>query len=334
LRVLRSFSIAAVSTAVLAFALLSETPAMAAPVSPGHATPVQREQAQSRFLKGKEKYAKKDYEGALVEFRASLEIIGSPNARLYVGRCLRELGRIVPAYVELGRTEVEANELIHEDPRYEKAGESAHEERTKLEPSLAFINVEVTHATDDTKLKVNGDEIRRAGWNEPIPVLPGTAEIVVEQPGQAPLQKTISVQATDRKVVSIDLADAVPPPVAKVEAPKPPEPSGNMMRTMAWVAGGVAVVGVGAFVVFGLKSNSTYSDLDAACKSGPCPPGRQDDIDSGRTDQTIANVGLAVGLTAAAASAALFVFSSRSSKSSARARLDVGPSFVGVHGAF
>ena len=128
--------------------------AFAAGVAPGQATAVQREQAQTRFARGKEKLAKGDHAGALVEFNASLDIVASPNTRLFVGRCLRESGRLVEAYVELGRTEIEAKELAKDDPRYEKAGQSAHEERAKLEPKLGFVEVEVAHADATTTLKV------------------------------------------------------------------------------------------------------------------------------------------------------------------------------------
>src|SRR4051794_12153413 len=106
--------------------------ASAAGVAPAKATPVQREQAQSRFLKGRDLYNAKKYDAALVELTASLDIVASPNTRLYVGRCLRDMGRLVAAYAELGRTAVEAKELRGEDARYEKAAESATEERAKL----------------------------------------------------------------------------------------------------------------------------------------------------------------------------------------------------------
>src|SRR4051794_15796306 len=76
--------------------------ARAAGVAPGKATPVQREQAQSRFIKGRDLYNAKKYDAALVELSASLDIVASPNTRLYVGRCLRDMGRLVAAYAELG----------------------------------------------------------------------------------------------------------------------------------------------------------------------------------------------------------------------------------------
>jgi hypothetical protein len=335
MRSTRSIS-ALVASASLAVMLFGAAPALAAGVAPAQATPVQREQAQSRFLRGKEKLAKGQHADALAEFSASLDIVASPNTRLYVGRCLRDMGRLVAAYVELGRTEVEAKELAREDPRYEKAAQSAHEERAKLEPKLAFINVDIAHGEPATTLKVGGDEIRPGGWSEPIPVLPGTAEVIVETPGRAPIQRSVQIASSERKSIAIDAAEGAPAAVVVVDPPQDhPSPSAGPMRNMAYVAGGAAVVGLGMFAFFGLKANGTYSDLEKACNSGPCPPERDAQISEGRTQQTTANIGLAVFVIGAAATATLWVLSSpKSDRGSTNARIDVGPSFTGVRGAF
>jgi hypothetical protein len=105
------------------------------------------------------------------------------------------------------------------------------------------------------------------------------------------------------------------------------------MRNIAYVAGGAAVVGLGIFAFFGLKANSTYSDLEQACNEGPCPPGHDGQISEGRSQQTIANVGLAIFAIGAATGVTLWVLSTPKSKT-ASARVDVGPSFVGLRGAF
>ena len=154
----------------------------AAGVAPGSATPVQREQAQAKFMKGKDLFGQKKYAEALTEFQGSLDIVGSPNARLFVARTLREMNKIVEAYVEFGRTEIEAKELAPQDPRYQKTAESAAIERKELEPKLAFITVTIKGPSDATKLTIAGEEVKRAGWNEPAPIVPGTAEVVVETP--------------------------------------------------------------------------------------------------------------------------------------------------------
>jgi hypothetical protein len=64
--------------------------------------------ARTRFNKGRDLFIAKQYEPALVEFRAAAELYESPNTRLYIGRCERELGHAASAYVELGRAATEA----------------------------------------------------------------------------------------------------------------------------------------------------------------------------------------------------------------------------------
>lgn len=318
--------------------------ALAAGVEPAKATPVQREQAQSRFVKGRELYNAKKYDAALVELSASLDIVASPNTRLYVGRCLREMGRVVAAYVELGRAAVEAKELQHDDARYAKAGEAALEERARLEPKLGFAQISIARAGPDTVLKVQGDEVRRGGWSEPVPIKPGAATVVVETPGHALVTKEINISAGERVALAIDAdADAVPA-AAATAAPDAQagaaasDASGTRatLRPLAFATAGVAVAGLATFLVAGAMANGTYSTLEDDCGAGPCPPGHESDISAGRTQQTLANVGLVVFALAGAASVTLFVVTSSKSApaTAASARVTAKPSFVGLEGRF
>jgi hypothetical protein len=333
----RSFAIALAVGLVVGAA----STAHAAGVAPGKATPVQREQAQSRFIKGRDLYNAKKYDAALVELNASLDIVASPNARLYVGRCLREMGRLVAAYAELGRSAVEAKELQQEDARYEKTGEAAVEERNKLAPKLAFVEVRITHATESTTLKVSGEDVRRGGWDEAVPVVPGEATILVETPGQAPIKRDVRVAAGEHTQVAIDAgADLVELPAgAKHDEPPTTEQGGRaLMRPIAFAAGGVAVAGLVTFFVAGAMANGTYSDLEKACGAGPCPPGHEGDVSAGKTQQTFANVGLVVFGVAGAACVTLYVLGApkknAATGATASARVTAGPTFVGLQGSF
>jgi hypothetical protein len=329
---------------VVTFVALSSAAApsfAAGGVSPAAATPVQREQAQRLFLRGKELFGQRKFEPALAEFNASLDVVTSPNTRLYVGRCLRELNRIVPAYVDFERTEVEARE----DPRYAKTAEAAHDERTALEPKLGFLQIDVEHAAPATTLKVAGDEVPRGGWNEAVPVLPGSADVVVETPGHAPVTRTMTLSAGEKKQLTLD-ASADTPAVPVVDASQPARaaeppssngPSKQTLRTAAYIAGGVGVLGLLTFAYFGLQANATYSDLQKACPNGPCPPGHENQIDSGKRQQTVANVGLVVGVLGAGAGVTLFVLSrdkAQPAPGGTSAGVAVGPSWIGVKGAF
>src|SRR5271155_1392299 len=140
--------------------------ALAAGVTPGNETPVQRHQAESLFFRGKSYVVMKQYDKALADFRASLDIVASPNTRLLIARCLRDEGKLVAAYVEFERTLVEAKELVGVDPRYGRAIDGAQDDLKAIEPQIGFVTVHVKNATDTTTLAIAHEEIRRAAWGE------------------------------------------------------------------------------------------------------------------------------------------------------------------------
>ncbi len=332
-----SVAIAALFT--FAHGALAPSVALAIGVQPANATPVQREQAPAKFVRGKQLFAEKKYDEALAEFRGSMEIVASPNARLYVARSLREKGDLVAAYVELGRTEIEAKELAPQDPRYGKTGEAAAAERKELEPKLGFVTLTIENADASTTLQIGGEEVKRAGWSEPAPVMPGTTEIVVQTPGRAPVRRSVTVAAGEKTSLSIDANEGGAAGgfdgVGATEGSKPSavkagDPS---LRTWAYVAGGIGVAGFATFAIFGALSSSKYSSLKDEC-GGPCPESRRDDIESGKTQQTIANVGFAVGVVGLAAGVGLFLLGSKSQPTSKTTEVVLSPSWIGLRGTF
>jgi hypothetical protein len=332
--------------AVYTFSLLTiltmAPPAFAAGVDPGDATAVQREQAQARFSRGKSLYEAGRFDDAATEFGASNEIVASPNARLYYARALREAGHLVRAYVEFGRTEVEAREHAKEDGRYEKAAETAAAERAALKSKLGFVTVHVDNASDDTKLTVGGEEIKRAGWTEPAPVMPGSSDVVLETPGHAPSRQTIVVKAGHTENLSIDATAGGVAPSAPASDSATSSSSASSapfdrtkLRPYAYVAGGVAAAGFLTFIVAGVLSNGTYGDLQTKCGSAPCPASLSDEISRGKTEQTIANVGLVFGILGAAAGGTLFVLSMpKSQTTAATISPAVSLGWVGMKGSF
>ena len=313
-----------------------ERAAIAIGVAPEQATLVQREQAQSLFKKGRKFYQRKQYEEALAEFRASHDIVASPNTRLLIARCLRESGKIVAAYVEFGRTEVEAKEMVDSDPRYRRAARSAEAERKTLASQLGFVRISIINQEPSTSLRVAGESIKRAAWSEPVPVMPGDVEILAETPGYLPASTSVTVEAGEPIEVTIDArANPIPekPESAThvdVDVAAEPRDDKGTLRPYAYVAGGIGVAGVATFAIAGLMAKSDYDTLEEEC-GGPCPASRQDDIDAGRRKQTIANVGLAIGVVGLAAGTTLYLMSD-DEPGGAEAGLVVSPGWLGVRG--
>jgi hypothetical protein len=311
-------------------------------VPPAAATPLQREQAQSRFLRGKELMDKGQYTDALVEFRASHDIVSSPNTRLEIARDLRAAGQLVAAYAEYGRTAVEAKEFASEDDRYRRTYEAASAERAELEPRLAFVSLTVSHAGEETHVSIGGEELRRAAWGEPAPLAAGSTAIVVTTPGHRPLTRTIDVAAGDRVEVAIDAQEGpaegdapLSPPAAPILAPAAPHDAAHGgLRASAYVGLGVGVAGLATFAVGGLFARGTYDDLQKSCGSGPCPADKKSEIDRGRTEQTIANVGLVAGLVGVAAGVTLLVLSLPKGAPAQSVAVVGVPGGVGLRGSF
>lgn len=282
----------------------AESDVYATGADPLSASAVQKEQAQARFLRGKEYIDAKDYEAALREFDASRAIVASPNARLFRARCLRELGRIVEAYNEFGATWVDAEELSKLDPRYSRAAESAAAERKALEASLAFVRLSVLNAAPDTVVSVNGEQLRRSAWGEPVPSKPGPVQLQVTTPGQGSAeQRSVEVSAGETLEVTFELAAAKPapevqrpvPPVQARKQSAPPKPPTSLMP-YAYASAGVGVVGASVFTVFGLMAKDTHQQLVERCPEGTCPEAERDALDDGKRQQLFANIGLAAGL--------------------------------------
>jgi hypothetical protein len=319
--------------------VLGPAAARADGVLPGSATPVQREQAQSKFMRGKDLFSRKRFEDALREFRASIEIVDSPNTRLQISRTLRAMARYVAAYAELGRTLVEAKELSAQDNRYQRAYEAAAQERSELQPLLGFVSLTIRNPLDGTRVLVGPEEIRRAAWTEPVPVFGGSAEIDVETPGHAAVKNTVTVAPGATASLMVDAQSGTPDAIA-VEAPAPPPPAPppppppaahdlRTLRPWAYVAGGVGVAGLATFAIFGAMAGSTYGNLESACSGSACPPSKAGEIGSGKTQQVVANVGLAAGLVGAAAGGALFYLSIPKTTEAPATALVVGPGWVG-----
>jgi hypothetical protein len=325
---------------VLATALLAPVAARASGVDPDAATPVQREQAQARFGRARQLFVEKKFKDALGEFQGSHDIVASPNARLYIAHCHRELGELVAAYEEFGRAATEAREHATGDPRYTKTAESAERERDALAPKLGFLTLTVVNATPETKLTVAGEEIKSAAWAEAAPVRPGTTELVAETPGRPPAHQSVTVAAGEKKHIDIDAGTAPPPPAPAPAIAPPPPPEGNPrqgLRSASFVAAGVGVAGLATFAVFGLMAKSTYDTLASECH-GPCTTDHGDQVSSGKTQQTVANIGLVVGAVGAAAGVTLFVLGrppkAEKSPEAPSAALSAGPGWLGVRGSF
>jgi len=269
---------------------------------------------------------------------------------LYLADCYERSGRLASAWATFreGASQAQA------------AGQSeraaAGEERARaLEPRLSKLTVRV--AADAAGIA--GLEVRQSGavlpkglWEAPTPVDGGDHVVTATAPGYAPWSTKVHIGTEkDDVVVSVPMlqpkpeeaapppapAPVAPPPVAPAAQPGPaPAPrdrgtGSGSQRTLAIVAGGVGVVGLGIGTYFGLRAISKNSDAKDLCDGAVCRDPRGVDLtDEAKSAATISNVAFGLGLTALTAGIVLYATAPSESGTSFRVSPNVGRRQAGV----
>jgi len=286
---------------------------------------------------------------ALPLLERSFSLQPSPNSLLMVSRCLRDVDRVEDAWVRYGATiEMAGQEITAGRFRYEATRSVATAEREALGKRMATVTVHVKGADDATQLVVgafraplparapaSGDSASPERVAE-LHVRAAARALTVRRGDGAQIEQRLALDPTQPTEVSISFPSPTTAPGARKTdasgslAPslreEPPTSSVGQAGQGPWKALGIAGLGVGVlgtatFVYFKLRSESIYNEL-SDCK--PCSPDHRDRADLGARDQTIANVGLVVGIVGLAAGTGFLIYSSR--KPSRGAALEMGPS--------
>lgn len=300
----------------------------------------QRRAAQKTFEAGDDLFEYGRYEEAITAFRASQALVASPNSRLMIGRCLRELGRKAEAYAEFAATVDEAEQ---NGGRYAETLAAATAERDAMKTQIAFLVVDAAAEPGLEGFRIGEQRYSSEHFSKPIALDPGRVEVVTIVNGadgrtatlDAEAGKTYPLPTGDGQSAAPAAAAPPPSPPAQSESTKvvATTDSGSGLRTAAWISAGVGVAGAAGFAIFGMMSKSQYDSLDEECPGGRCAPDRQADIDSGERNQLFANIGLAVGVVGIGVGATLFVLSSGSDEPE-HGRVTVGPAGVAYRGSF
>ena len=183
-----------------------------------------------------------------------------------------------------------------------------------------------------------------------IPVDPGQHTLRFEHESAEPIEKKLLIREGEKaRVIKVQFAapeaPAAPAPAAASgDAGIDTSKGGSSSKTLAYILGGVGVVGLGSFAYFGLTGSSQRSDLLGHCTNNVCDL-PQSDIDSKRssvkTKYLIADISLGVGVVSLGLATYFFLepeHKSETPKDAARLRFDVKPttggSYASVSGQF
>jgi hypothetical protein len=327
----------------LASALWSPT-SFAAGVPVDQANKDQWRAAQKTFRVADDLFDAKRFSEAITAYRASYDIVASPNSRLQIARSLRALGRLREAYAELQGTIADAEQAAEKDDKYARTADAAKKELAELRAQVGLLTIRIADMPDGTSVQVGGRTVRVEELSQPLVVKPGVVVVEASAAGRPGAKKEVQIEGGGEATVQLDLGVAAPDqqkpspsstPSTQPIAPVADHPHKSSLKPYAYIAGGVGVVGLATFSIFGLMANSKYDDLDGSCPAGHCTPDQQSDIDAGRRNQTIANIGLAVGAVGLGAGVALFFLDSGAEKPAGQsATLGVGPGSVQLSGSF
>lgn len=273
--------------------------------------------AEALFDQGVSLLRSKDYKEACVKLETSQRIEPAVGTLLYLGECYDRVGRTASAWA----TFREARSLAQSSGQADRA-RIASQRADKLEPELAYLTITV-----DAGARVPGMVVRRGGevikpdlYGVSIPADPGEVSIEVSAPGYAAYTTTTTLVARDKSSVLVPALQALPGspprPNAAVDEPRaapdglpeplphelvrplPPATGSNTGRIVAYVMGGLGVVGVGIGSYFGVQAYRKNRDAENKyrCSGSVClDPGglrlTEDALDRAK----VSNIALAAG---------------------------------------
>lgn len=350
----RTFAEVVAVRALLAIAIVSAatTSSSAARADGASPTAAAKAKAKQAFERGEEQYKNGHFSEAAAAYEESYAAVHDPKALLMLARVQRDDGELLKARTtcEKAREAAESTELPSQATR--AMLDEIENELRAIDDVLGFVTIVLSHAPTGTRVTLDDTDVTTE-MGQPIRAEPGPLVVTAIAPSGTERTENAMVKAGQTSTVTLSFPWSAQPHPALAVAPRdegrptpprekknersPAEPS-DTQRTLTWVAGGVGVAGVATFVVFGMMSGSKYEELDGACPEGHCDPGLESDRNSGKTFQTVANVGLVVGAVGLGTAITLFAIGSAPGaahgKRATTGKLELGLGRVAFSGSF
>jgi hypothetical protein len=164
--------------------------------------------------RGDERFAAKDFAGALKAYQAAHAIMQVPTTGLAVAKALKERGQLVEArdmLLQLAR--------LPKDPSETAALAKAREEAAALAQSLAdripSVVITIDGASDGVEVQVDGEVVPPAVLGAPRKVNPGSHVITASSGGHVLASRTLASKEGARDQVALKLPPGLAPKAAE-----------------------------------------------------------------------------------------------------------------------
>ncbi len=359
---LRTFAHGVAVRALLAILLTSAATTVSSSAHAEGASPsvAAKSKAKRAFERGEKLYKSGKFEEAAAAFQESYDEVPDPKALMLVARIQRDNGELLKARATYQQAQEVAQAAEANGQGSRATLDEIKNEVRDIDGVLGFISIELSHAPPGTRVSIDGSDVTRE-LGKPIRAEPGPLVVSAITPDGVEKSENAMVKAGQSSSVTLSFAwsgksdaalaeapedegEAPPPPPKKQPEPDSKQPL-NTTRTLAWVAGGVGVVGLSTFAVFGALSASKFKHLAGDCPDNHCDPSLENDKNTGKTFQTVANVGLVVGAVGLGAAITLFALGGARDathgdnhaarrKKPAQAKLELGLGRVAFSGSF
>ncbi|MEZ4440086.1 MAG: tetratricopeptide repeat protein [Polyangiaceae bacterium] len=291
--------------------------------------------AAATFAEGRELYDAKRYDEALPKFQTAVAASQSPNARLYLARCLREMGRLAEAHHELSRTVADARDKATDDPYYAQTRDAAATELAVLDGRVGKIVVILDDELRGAEVRVNDAPLASDRLGLPVAVLPGDVVIRAEN-GDERGERRLEIAAGETRSVTLEpsaaavgAAEAPSRTPIATEAPDESDDEGAGFGVVRAIGIGVATLGAAGLVTFGVmtaQADDKLATLEEECGGVRCTdPQYADVVDDGKRAETIAVVSAVAGGALLAGGIAMIIFGGPSEDEPVAAQLSVSP---------
>ena len=254
---------------VLALGLLVARVASAEPASDKVAAEALFDDARQLMKDGR-------YDLACPKLEASQRLDAGVGTLLHLADCYQRAGRLASAWATWREASAAARAAGQSD-RERKAKEKAD----ALEPLLPRLSI-VVHATaNGLTVTRDGQPVASTVWGSAVPVDPGTHEVAASAPGRRSWSKKVAIdkaQKLDLEIPELEEERTVGP--VAIAAPEPSRaptpvrieegPYWSRQRVLGAGLAGVGVILAGVGTWFGLRTSSTWSDVEAQCPNGRC----------------------------------------------------------------
>ncbi|MGC4091054.1 MAG: hypothetical protein QM756_24900 [Polyangiaceae bacterium] len=248
--------------------------------------------AEALFDRGVALLRKKEYKEACEKLETSQKIDPAVGTLLYLGECYERLGRNASAWAVFR----EASSFAQSNGQADRA-KIASQRADRLEADLPYLSVSVPGeaSVPGLTLRRGNDVVKPELYGVSIPTDPGEITIEASAPGYLSYSEHVTLVARERR--QLTLPKLKPDPAAQKPEPKPVEPLPKTPKLaptdgrppsvepvryvkepspLAFVLGGVGLIGIGVGSYFGVKAlqKNNQAKQDYGCSGSTCTDAR------------------------------------------------------------